>query len=165
MHNLYCTVLHIINVIRWDVTCTWMLVNAHWQDKCAHVCDWNVFVDLVVLNMQQALIQQISVMSVCVLCSLSTAFSSLVLKSIPCTCLQNRFAMPRKVNKLWCFIDSHVTRSSCVCVSVCVRSCMLVRMCMCAPYTMFAHRSESVNGKQKTLLLSQMPFQPISMLL
>lgn len=88
-----------------------------------------------------------------------------VCMSSPCTCLQNRFAMPRKVNKLWCFIDSHVTRSSCVRVCARARSCMLVRMCMCAPYTMFAHRSESVNGKQKTLLLSQTPFQPISMLL
>lgn len=38
--------------------------------------------DLVVLNMQQALIQQISVLSVCVLCSVSTAFSSLVLKFV-----------------------------------------------------------------------------------
>lgn len=168
MHYLYCTVLHIINLIRWDVTCTWMLLNAHWQDKCAHVCDWNVFVDLVVLNMQQALIQQISVLSVCVLCSVSTAFSSLVLKFVcqaPALVFKNRFAMPRKVNKLWCFIDSHVTRSSCVRVCARARSCMLVRMCMCAPYTMFAHRSESVNGKQKTLLLSQTPFQPIRMLL
>lgn len=133
MHYLYCTVLHIINLIRWDVTCTWMLLNAHWQDKCAHVCDWNVFVDLVVLNMQQALIQQISVLSVCVLCSVSTAFSSLVLKFVcqaPALVFKNRFAMPRKVNKLWCFIDSHVTRSSCVRVCARARSCMLVRMCV-----------------------------------